>query len=254
MKLPSSLILAFVTLVYPAWAGDSPMPAREAILNRIHILTGLDTLFAVESIEGARASDADIPFLGKELEGKAAIKITFKRGKLKLKSVPAGKEDKYSDRQFIVLLDAEANKLLSVTSTIVKKDPQIHPEKSRNEIETELGRNGEYYKAFPESDPKFAFLEALEITEKSIASPYAAQQIDAYYVVHPQWGGVSRPLWIVTMRGSEFSTGPTFPVPPNGEGPHQEPLPDVHVNYIRILIDAMDGKWLSASNSPSPKP
>jgi hypothetical protein len=107
-------------------AGDAPSLPEEAILNRVHAFTGLDTMFEVDSIENVPASTANVPFLAKALEGKTAIKVTFKPGRLKLKSRAPGMQDKYDDRQFVVLLDGDAKNLFSVTSTISKKDPDIH--------------------------------------------------------------------------------------------------------------------------------
>ena len=153
------------------------MPTRETILNRIHVLTGLDSLFDVESIEWARASEANIPFLERDLEGKESNQSHVqKRGELKLKPTSADDRDKNVDRQFVVLLDAEANKILSLTSTIAKTDPSIHPEQSLEQIEMEISRGGERYQSLPNIDPRFTFVDALDIIAKTFESPLDAQQ------------------------------------------------------------------------------
>jgi hypothetical protein len=213
-------------------------PSWTYILDRIHRLTGLDTLFAIASIENVPAPSANIPFLEKELEGKTAIKVTFKRGRLRLNSVPPGLEDKYDDRQFVVLFDADARKLLSVTSRISRKDPDIHPERPLREIETEFRNAGEMYQSFPTSDPKITFLKALENVE-GFGAPLLSQEIDGFYVVHLE-SDVPRSEWIITLRGFPPS------IATNG------PAPTWSRNHMRSFVDATTGKWLGATSNPEP--
>jgi hypothetical protein len=119
-----------------AGAADLATPSKEAILDRIHTLTGLDALFEIEAIERISGAEANVPFVAKELEGTTAIKVIFKRGRLKLKYIRGGREDEYDDRQFVVLLDAAGKNLLAVTSTVSKANPDIHPDKPLGKIAT----------------------------------------------------------------------------------------------------------------------
>jgi hypothetical protein len=217
-------------------------PPPTFILERIHKLTDLDTLFPVKTIEDAPASTASIPFLEKELEGKTAIKVTLKRGKLKLKTSPGQIEieDKYNDRQFVVLLDSDAKKLLSVTSRISKKDPDIHPERSARQLEEWFRNAGELYQSFPTMEPKINFLEALEKIE-GFGDPMQSQEIDEFYVMYLESDG-SRPEWIITLRG--------FPPYPSKYG--SEPV--WSRNHMRSSADASTGRCLSATSNPQPNP
>jgi hypothetical protein len=236
-----------------------PTPTRTYILDRISRLTGLESLFEVESIENVPASNANIPFLAKELEGKTAIKVTFKRGKLKFKFPRGGLEDKYDGRRFVVLLDADAKRLLSVTSTIPIKDPDIHPEESLDNIEVQLRANGgESYQSFPALDPKITFLDALESLQRNHYSPLVAQEIDGFCVMHSEMDGAPTLKWIVTLRGipprAERPSSQYF----DGHGPKRseksEPEPIWQRNYLHEFVDATTGAWLSSETLPFPKP
>ena len=82
----------------------------------------------------------------------------------------------------------------------------------------------------------------------------------AYLVTGHESSGFWGPLWIVTMRGAHFLPEPSPPpygdptpqTPRDGTAAHDEP-PYLD-NYIHISIDAMEGKWISAGNTPAPKP
>jgi hypothetical protein len=217
-------------------------PTKAYILDRIHVLTGLDALFQVDSIKSVPATAAMIPFLNKELEGKTAIEVTFKRGKLNLKSGRAGEPDKYNDRQFVVLLDADAKKLLAVTSTLSKKDPDIHPELSLEEAEDYLRHSSELYVSFPTSDPKITFLEALEIVKKDgFAYPTSAQEIDGLYLMRSEMRRSARAEWIITFRGM-----PPMPV-------RYPSIPVWQRNHNREFVNDLTGKWLGGDSGPNPK-
>lgn len=60
------LLLADLAVMRSIWksASDAPMPTKEAILHRMHVLTGLDTLFAAESNKRVPATDVDVPLAG----------------------------------------------------------------------------------------------------------------------------------------------------------------------------------------------
>jgi hypothetical protein len=229
-----------------------PTPTQKYILERIHKLTELDTLFAVEKIEDAPASTANIPFLEKQLEGKNAIKVTLKPGKLKLKPPPGKIEneddynDAYNDRQFVLLLDADAKTILSIRSRISKQDPNIHPEPPVAEIERLYGPAGDIYLSFPAHDPKVTFLEALYALQKVNIIPQGAQQIDAFYVMYDETADprVADPRadWVITMRGPPF-----FAAMPDVDG-----TPIWQLNHMRSFVDAVTGAWLRSSSNPQP--
>jgi len=214
----------------------TPVPTKVEITERISRLTGLNAIFEIESIDEIPANSANTPFLSKSLTGNA-IKVTFQQGALKLKSALPGAADKY-ERQFVVTLDATAKHLLSVFSPSMIKNPDIHRE-SVEEAEKLLRQQGETYSAWPESDPKVSFLEALEIIQKDgVSQPLLSQEIEGFYVMHSEIGLPTSPQWIITLRG-----GPPHPRMPKS-------IPLWQRNHSREFVDAMAGKWLSAASYP----
>jgi hypothetical protein len=210
------------------------MQNRTTIVKAINQMIGLAKLFEIEKIESANLSDVNIPFLSESLNGKKGIRITFAPGHLILPSDT--KSDRYT-RQFQVLFDEDAKRIILVTSTLTDASISVPREAATADAEADLRHTVEEYKGFPDSPPTITFMDALDSVHRSAPiEPAWAKEIDGVYVMHSLNGEKARPMWIIRFRGVpslETRLGP-----------------DWESNSLRSVIDASTGKRLFSTNTP----
>ncbi|MEI9893698.1 MAG: hypothetical protein WDN28_07300 [Chthoniobacter sp.] len=230
----------------------TPEPATSIvspqILDCVKRLTGLDASSVAEA-ERVSLSELNIPFLSAQLRDETGIRVRFAPGKIHWSLPYHGREDLYA-RYFTVYLDAEAKRILAVTSHLAERSPDIHAELSPEEAEKDLRLSGAVYQSFPTVDPNITFLEALETVRASgYGYPPLAQEIDGFYVMYALRDQAPRPVWIINLRGL-----PPFPFhrPFGTIGRNAMEPPAWKRNYARNIVDAISGKWIIGANGPGP--
>jgi hypothetical protein len=216
------------------------MPTPQQISESVTRFFSPSEYFPIELVEQIPIVDARIPFLSSELVGKSAIKVTVGPGKLRLKSQAKDFGDLYT-RRFVILLNADASKLLSITSAFQGQPTKdIVAEPSTVSAERQLRKEREIYESLPSENPHIDFLEALDqVLTNGIGSPLVAKEIDALYVMRSKNGAPPQPVWIIMMRGLP-------PLPRLNDGQ------DWKRTRIRNIVNAASGKWIGATTIPLP--
>jgi hypothetical protein len=223
--------------------GKSPaLPPRERILDCVKHATGLDALFSIEKIDLTSLHGSGLPFSA-EIKSQTGIRVRFIPGKFKWKLPIRGADDPYV-RQFTVYLNADANQVLAVTSRLAERSPDIPAEPSPDTDATQLPVDHDVYDSFPTVDPKFTFVEALEVVrEYGIGYPLLAHEFDGFYVIYSPKNEKPHPVWIIKMRGL-----PPMPIShlPSDDGNNEivkSPRRQGR-SYYRYYVDAISGKWM----------
>ena len=210
------------------------------------------TILGVPAGGGLRA-DADTvllaedntPFLSGELIGRPVWHVVISGWKLKLKSARPEAEDSFG-RTFDVFLRAEDGRFLKIVSRWPEGVPPVPPEPGPASYTDQMRRAGnEKYYAFPEGEPPISMLEALECVAKTGRHPLRAEQIVGQYVVWSRMGRPAKPVWVITLRGTQAMWESHF----------QEGSGDAVAegrNHFRHIVDPQEKKWFCASSTPQP--
>lgn len=207
-------------------------------------LTRLDTLTDKVSAALLVVAEDRTPFLWRQFVGRRAWRVEFEDVSLRLASAVPGFADPYR-RKFSVLIDADAGRLLNVSSRFEGEAPDVRPPPPGEAAEAQLRGQREFYLGLPAAEPAVNFLDALDIVlARGVGSPFLAKEIDGVCVMHARLGSAPRAAWAVTLRGL-----PPMPV----EGPQGDAVPAWQRNHMRNVIDATTGEHLFATNSPQPR-
>jgi hypothetical protein len=221
------------------------MPPQERILDCLKRTTALDSSFGIDKVEIVPLAGLNIPFLSAQIKEKKGIRVRLIPGKIKWSGPREGSVDRYV-RYFAVYLDAEANRVLAVTSRLEKRSSDIHPDPSPEVMAAQLSHASEAYEAFPTADPKVTFMEALEaVCVHGVGYPPLAQEIDGFYLMDSR---ATNPVWIINLRGL-----PPLPATSNPGGGKLVTPPIWKDNHLRNVVDAATGKWLFGTNIPGPE-
>jgi len=223
---------------------DHPVANEAEAVAQASRLTDLHTLTQKITARQVVVRDDRTPFLWKQFEGKPCWQVDFETVSLRLASAIPGFRDTYV-RTFSVRLDVTTGQLLGVTSLFEGQDPDLRPQPSGAEAESQLSGQEEIYHGLPSHPPRLTFLAALdtELT-KGIGSPFLAKEIYGSYVMHSRSGAEPRAVWVITLNGL-----PPMPV----DGPFGNTVPVWQRNHMRNVIDDATGTNLFATNSPQPK-
>ena len=225
----------------------STTPTKQQILDCVKRFTGLTPSFVPDKTERVSLAGLNIPFLTSQIKEKIGIRVQFTPGKINWIGIRSGVTDS-NVRHFSVYLDADAKRVLAVTSALADRSPDIHPEPSPETAETEMRKMGIIYDSFPAIDPKVTFMDALPKVRSG--SPIRAQEIDGFYVMYKTAANQLIPAWIIHMRGlpprpfrDPFKT-------PNE--PSRQP-PVWTRNYGRDVVNAITGEWILGGNWAPPQ-
>jgi hypothetical protein len=224
------------------------MPTQR-VLDCIQRVTALNTVSPVSETQRVALTEINIPFLASQFKDQVGIRVRLAPVKIMWGQGRARQEDR-SLRHFTIYLDSEANKVLAVTCRLTERSPDVR-EASVEEAEKQLRNHGEVYVSFPEENPKFSFMDALEeVRTNGRGDPEMAQEIDAVYVMHSVAKKEPRPVWVITLRGL-----PPYTVRNSmrEDGRVSKQPPVWRRNMWRKVVDANTGKWIFGSNSPRPE-
>jgi hypothetical protein len=217
--------------------------SSEQAIVRARALTGLQMFAGVPSAELTMVHEDVTPYFGEGNIGRPAWRVEFPKASLKFSSVPDVK-DTY-ERAFTVMLNAANGRLFYITSRYEgPPDPDMRPMPSCGSATEQLSGQEEVYDGYPGDDPMVHCLGALEsIVKGGFGSPVLAKEMHAVYILHSSTGSDPKPAWAITLLGLP-------PFSPRGRDPGS--IPAWQRNHMRNIVDAMNGKVLSASNTPQP--
>jgi hypothetical protein len=235
-------------------AGPTAPPSLEHIQSRIARVTGLEASFSIDTIERVSLKELNIPCLSPQIADKWGVRVRFAPGKMKWTPPMRGVEDPYV-RYFTVYLDADANRVLAITSRLAKRSPDIHDNPPPERTTVLLYQSShEVYESFPADDPKFTFMEALDaVRAKGVGYPPLAQEIDGFYVMDSRLDRPAQPVWVINLRGLPPSPALSIPASPGGKVTEYKDPPIWQNNHLRNVVDAVTGAWLFGTNSPGPE-
>lgn len=186
-------------------------------------------------------AEDNTPFLSGQVIGRPVWHVVISDWKLQLKSAPPEVKDSYA-RTFDIFLGAEDGRLLKIVSRWPEGVPPIPPEPGPASYTDQMRRSGdEKYHGFPEEDPLINFLDALDTIFKGGRNPLRAEQIVGQYVIWSRMGRVPKPVWVITLRGTESLWESAYP----GASVNAR-------NHLRHIVDPRTQKWMCASSTPQP--
>ena len=238
----------FANCLSGADAADSPkivkveLPMAQ-VLDCVKRFTALDGSFTAKEIDRVSLSELNIPFLSPQIKDQTGIRVRFAPGKIKLPRPITGHADTYL-RYFSVYLDAEASRVLAVTSRLEKRSPDVSHLNTLEAAAEELRGDSEFYESFPTVEPKTTFIDALQ---KKDGFPLVAQEIDGFYVMYSRFHVNPRPMWVINLRGL-----PPMSAPGRIGAPEGEEIPLWGMNHWRYLVDAITGELVLEASFPNP--
>jgi hypothetical protein len=225
-------------------AQSTSIPDQASAITRATMLTRLDSFSGTVSAAKVTIADDTTPFLSKRIKGKLVWRVDFGPAALVLKSAAPRFRDRYQ-RTFSVFLDPGSGQLLCIRSRFTGAAGDMRPEPPAASAEAQMAAGGEEkYVDFPATDPKVAFLDAIDaILDRGIGSPLLAKEIDGIYVMQTSMGAPARAVWMITLRGIP-------PIPAFGPGANS--VPAWQLNHMRNAVDANTGGVLFATSVPQP--
>jgi hypothetical protein len=215
-------------------------------IARAVALTGLDAVSKKISVQRTVISGDNTAFLAARFNGTQSWVIEFDDATLtgKLTNAQVGYKDPYQfQRNFRVFLDSKTGQLLIIKSNFKGGGPATASAPDSKSAENQLKGIAENYEGLPTVDPKVTFLQAIDIVlgKGARGSPFAAKEIDGFYVMDSRNGSPPKPVWIVTLRG----------LPPIPSHWSKEPVATRTQNTtMRNVVDAINGELLFGTNFP----
>jgi len=210
------------------------LPSKKRILDCVTAVTGLDAISPVEKSELVSLSEVIIPFFSSELKDKIGIRVRMAPVTIKWSSTTGPVADHYT-RYFTVYLDADAERVLAVTSRLAERPPDIR-EPTADETEGELRGSAQIYSSFPSAAPKITFMQALGAVREPLAP-----EIDGVYVMYSHLEEKPHPVWAISMRGGPPSAlSFSRPILEKGVVAPEAPAGRQR-NFVRAIVDATTG-------------
>ncbi len=203
------------------------------------------------SAERITIENCFVPFVRKQVNGKAGWRVRLKNLRLEFKRGASAQENPFA-REFDCVILAETGQLVSVESKI-PKGVIIKPERIPVE-KAEVRYGFEKIKGFPRQPSELSFKQILQRAfEERGQWVSTAKQIVAFYVIDARGEDEEirppQPLWLIHVRG--FS--PPFPLPSGGAPRRgQEGVDPGSIDYMRMLFTG-DGEARGGGNMLAPK-
>lgn len=186
-------------------------------------------------------AEDNTPFLSGQIIGHPVWHVVISNWRLQLESAPSNAKDRYT-RTFDVFVGAEEGHLLKIVSHWPEGVPPIPPEPGPASYTDQMRRSGKQkYYGFPNEVPPIKFVDALDSVFKDAGNPLAAEQIVGQYVIWSQMDRPPKPVWAITLRGTQPMWESAFP----GVGINAR-------NHMRHIVDAKTGKCVCAGSTPQP--
>lgn len=215
--------------------------ARALKITGFDQLKSIDTLAAVSSAKLITMFDSTTPFLADSINGDTVWRIEFKDVVLGLKDVPAELAEQHP-RHFVVYLSPSPGGLIRVSSRSEERSAGLWNKPLAQDAERLMSSN-ERYIGFPEHDPAVTFSEALGAAK---GDPLIADEIDAVLVMYTYSNKLPHreitfpcPVWAIHLYGIPTVQSTKYP-----------DLPRSQTGHLRTIVDAVNGQWLHAGNSP----
>lgn len=250
-KITIAALIVMVIFIIPSGNEAKPnLDTQAEVSEYINTLTGFNNLEGTnKTYKMIDVTDDNTPFLHEKIKGKKNVwLVEVKNVHLKLKSAIPSHKDRYT-RKFDILVDPNTGNLLKITSKYEGYDPDMLPEPNAINAEKQLKRFGEMYLDFPNTPSKISFLDALNVVgPQGRGDPYMAKEINGFYVILSKTDTlITRPVWIITMRGLP-------PLEPFGiPAGSKLTLPVSARNFSTNVVDANTGQFLFANNIPYPE-
>lgn len=166
---------------------------------------------------------------------KNIIIVTIDSGVIKEITDRLGVTKTYT-RPFSVYLDKESGKLLKIESNISSGTGDVKPDSALTNLEKRLLSKNINFIGLPDS----ILTSFIDIIENCPFSPHLADKISAIYILDSAITEKRiRHVWVISLIG----------IPPlklSGEFAYR--VPEQMRNFIRIVLDGVTGKVLTASN------
>lgn len=192
-----------------------------------------------------RLRDQCLPFLSKQLNGRATWRVEFTDVDLEKLSGDPKLRNSYI-RSLIVILCPDSGQILRVVSRWPEGVPAMAAYPSCLEEERQYASISTRFTGLPGEAPSTTLFRALGAS--LLWSP-AVKQISASYVMESSRRHQDRPVWVIQLRG--FPAAVPFSTFARNAGIQ---IPDDARNHLRNVIDAKTGNWLYADTIPQPIP
>jgi hypothetical protein len=180
----------------------------------------------------------ETPFLSDKIKGKEVWVVKFDSVDIRPEVARNRGDHRWPLKSFDVLLDPRTGQVVKIHAGYTDSSDNVLPEPPSNVAELSLRETGEIYHAFPDSNPKVTFIEALQAAVG--CAPVSAKEIIAYLVLHSKGNSTPKPVWCITCRG----------IPPVTFSVRSEKASEKARNRARCVVDATTGEWMFMTNRP----